>query len=418
MLKIVTISFSLNKGGAGLAANNFRHLLVNNKSSSKGDSITQDDAGKYQFFKRLISLALSKLQLDGNPIKHSLNLFSYQPILNSFRCTKDILYHIHWMNNDTLSVFDFDKIPPGTIITLHDEWLYCGSEHHYIVSDNSNKFISGYQFFKSGVFGINWNYFIWKVKYRKLAHRDDLIYTVPSSWMLERAKSSAILNKSNILLLPNPINTEIFKPSAKDIVNTFRSSLNIDNNSFVIAFPTFLGKKNQLKGINLLNSALELLQSKTYKNFISKIILIDFGGSTGESIVHGFRKISIGQINDPSFLAKLYSAADCVVVPSMIESFGQVAAEALSCSTPVVCFDTSGLRDIVLQHYTGLVAESFSPTSLCEQLLDMINTSKKARLVMGKNGRKHVIENFSFPIITKKYLNILEDAAKLKKITG
>ena len=35
---------------------------------------------------------------------------------------------------------------------------------------------------------------------------------------------------------------------------------------------------------------------------------------------------------------------------------------------------------------------------------------------MGENGRKHVLENFSYPIITKKYLNLLEDAAELSKI--
>ena len=331
--------------------------------------------------------------------------------------SKDILYHIHWINNDTLSIFDFDKIPSGSIITLHDEWLYCGSEHHYRVLDDSNKFISGYNYFTSGVLGINWNYLIWKVKYQKLAYRDDLIYTVPSSWMLERARSSAILNKSNISLLPNPIDTEVFKPSTQDIDNTLRNRLNIDKKSFVIVFPSLPDKKNKLKGISLFESALKLFKSSLEQNSVYKIVLVNFGGSKGESKIHGFRNISIGQIKDTSYLAKLYSAADCVVVPSMIESFGQVSAEALSCCTPVVCFDTSGLRDIVLHRYTGFVAESFSTSSLCDQLIEMIKISKKTRLEMGQIGRKHVLENFSFPIITQKYLKILKDAAALKKDT-
>ena len=71
----------------------------------------------------------------------------------------------------------------------------------------------------------------------------------------------------------------------------------------------------------------------------------------------------------------------------MVESFGQVAAEALSCSTPVVSFNTSGLKDIVIHNHTGMVAESFSATSLCDQIVELINKSSEDRLKMGKNGR-------------------------------
>ena len=45
----------------------------------------------------------------------------------------------------------------------------------------------------------------------------------------------------------------------------------------------------------------------------------------------------------------------------------------------------------------------------------MIETSKKNRLSMGENGRKYVLENLSYPILSKKYLNILQDAVALKK---
>lgn len=415
MFKAVTICFSLNIGGAGTAANRFKKLLEDNTNSFKVASITQDGAGKHQFIKRLISFCLSKFQIDGNPIKHSLNLFSYKPVLKSFKNTKDNIHHLHWLNNDTLSIFDFNKIPPGSIVSLHDEWMYCGSEHVYKVLDDSNDFIHGYRYFKKGVFGINWNFFIWKIKYKKLAHRNDLIYTVPSNWMLERAKSSSMLKKSDIRLLPNPIDSEVFKPSSKNLIFSFRSSLNIDNDTFVIVFSAANGNKNKLKGIDLLNTALQLLQSKNLNAPIPKIVLINFGGSKGEEKLCGFRNISIGYIKDSSYLAELYSSADCVVVPSMVESFGQVAAEALSCCTPVVSFDTSGLRDIVRHRSNGFIADAFSPDSLCEQLLEIIKISEKTRLRMGENGREHILKKFSYAIIKKMYINILQDAITLKK---
>lgn len=413
MFKAVTICFSLNIGGAGIAANRFKKLLDNNSTNVEVGSITQDAGGKFQFLKRLISFCLSKLQFDGNPIKHSLNLFSFNPVLKSFKKTKDVVYHLHWLNNDTLSILDFDKIPSGSVITLHDEWLYCGSEHIYKIHDDSNDFIHGYHYFKKGVFGINWNFLIWKIKYKKLEHRNDLIYTVPSNWMLERAKSSSILKKSDVRLLPNPIDCEVFKPSAKNLVNSYKSSLNIDNDSFVIVYASN-NHKNKLKGINLLNEALQLLCSRSMNAHISKIVLVNFGESKDEEMKCGFRNISIGYVKDPAYLAELYSLADCVVIPSMVESFGQVAAEALACCTPVVCFDTSGLRDIVHHRFNGLVAKAFSPISLCEQLSEMINISENSRLKMGENGRKHILENFSCTFLANKYFNILKDAAALQ----
>jgi hypothetical protein len=180
VLKIEIISFSLKNGGAAIAANKFKKILTVNELNFQVNSITQDTHGIFQFLKRLISYILSKLQFDGNPTKHSLNLFSFHPIITLFKNnTKDKLYHLHWINNDTLSIFDFHRIPSGSIITLHDEWLYCGSEHYYKVLDDSNDFISGYHYFKKSVTGIHWNYLVWRIKYNKLSHRKDLIYTVP-----------------------------------------------------------------------------------------------------------------------------------------------------------------------------------------------------------------------------------------------
>ena len=414
MFKISIISFSLTKGGAGIAANRFKKILSENIRCNYVGSINQDNAGLIQFFKRLISFILMKLQFTTNPTKHSLNLFSFRPVLKAFKHSKDTLYHLHWINNDTLSVFDFDKIPSGSIITLHDEWLYCGAEHHYDDFDESKDFLYGYRYSKKGMLGIHWNSLIWRVKYNKLAHRDDLIYTTPSSWMHKRAKSSFMLKKCDIRLLPNPIDTEIFKRSTENELAISRRNLNINKECFVFVFAACTKKNNKLKGINLLFTALHLLQSKNLNIPISKIVIIDFGFSNADTQLHDYRRISIGHVHDSADLAKIYSIADCVIVPSMFESFGQVSAEAISCQTPVVCFDTSGMKDIIIDNYNGLIAKKMSAIALCDELQKIINLPGKLRLEMGINGRKHVLENFSHTIITKKYSNILKDAVALK----
>ena len=56
-------------------------------------------------------------------------------------------------------------------------------------------------------------------------------------------------------------------------------------------------------------------------------------------------------------MATIYSAADIFLIPSRIESFGQTAAEAQSCGTPVIGFDIGGLRDIVTHNKNGFLIE-------------------------------------------------------------
>jgi len=411
-MKIIFISYSFKNGGAAIAAAKFAQIA---SILSDIKVITQAKAGVPHFLKRLISFMLSKTQYDFNPIKHSLNLFSYTPVLNAFHRYKDRLFHVHWINNDTLSVFDLDVIPSGTIITLHDEWLYCGAEHYYKVDDPCLDFIDGYRFFKKSVWGIHWNYFIWKIKLKSLKNRIDLIYTVPSTWMLSRAKQSIMLQNSDIRLLPNPIDIEIFSPSSQLTIGSFRRSIGIIEGDIILAFGAIGGKTSYLKGGHLLDDALRLLSFELAADVVKSVKLVNFGGKSKKcNFVHGFYNISLGHIKEQNQLALLYSSADFVVVPSLVESFGQVAAEALSCETPVVCFNYSGLTDIVNDE-NGLLVKPYCVADLAEKLKRIILMNIKERSTLGQKGRAQIIEKFSYPVVSKLYGDIINEVNAKKQ---
>ena len=417
MFKLFVVSFSFKRGGAAIAANNFCKLLIN-EPEIELEKISQDKFDLGQFIKRIISYSLSKLQISSNSIKHSLNLFSYKSVLMAFQNNQKGIFHLHWINNDTLSIFDFNRIPAYSIITLHDEWFYLGSEHYYDLTDEARDFAVGYKFWKRGVFGIHWNYLIWKAKYKVLSKRNDLIFTVPSKWMMDRAKSSLILCDSDVRIIYNPIDTMIFSPSSDEKIKAFRAAHYIRDDAFVIAFGAIDGKRNHIKGSDLLQGAIDelakILPSKVLKN----LVFLNFGGTkANQSYPSGIIEISLGHIEKQEKIALIYSSSDLLVVPSLVESFGQVAAEALSCETPVVCFDTSGLRDIVVHLENGLYAEEVSCESLSKSLKKMINLTPFARKGMGKNGRLKVIQKFSKPVVKINYLELLhEQAQKVKAL--
>jgi len=55
----------------------------------------------------------------------------------------------------------------------------------------------------------------------------------------------------------------------------------------------------------------------------------------------------VGHLADRSALASLLGAADVVVAPGPVETFGLAALEALACGTPVVAASTSAVAELV-----------------------------------------------------------------------
>jgi glycosyltransferase involved in cell wall biosynthesis len=56
---------------------------------------------------------------------------------------------------------------------------------------------------------------------------------------------------------------------------------------------------------------------------------------------------SIGYVSDVEKMADCYRAADVFLIPSKVETFGLVAAEAVACGTAVASFYAGGLREVV-----------------------------------------------------------------------
>ena len=410
------MSFSFIKGGAAIAASRF--LSVARKLElpvSNVRAVSQDGETRYvHFAKRVLSYLLGRLQFDRNPVKHSLNLFTCPQVANELK-TRDNVFHFHWINNDTLGLSELKYIPSGSIITLHDEWFYCGSEHCFNAEYSESDFIDGYPFFSRRYLGFNFGFLVWKVKLKAFKERKDIIFTAPSRWILERARLSAVLRSSDVRLLPNPIDVDQFSRASPAMIENFRRSLSINKEDFVIVFGAVGGKSSIIKGGQVLDAALQSVFYSLKERGKRLPTVINFGGrAEGARMVFGLKTISLGHISNVERLALLYSSADCVVVPSLVESFGQVAAEALACETPVVCFNRAGLTDIVLDGITGLTASAYNSESLAEKIIELIDMDVSDRYLLGERGRRHVVLEFSYPVVSALYKSIIEDAIKLR----
>lgn len=126
------------------------------------------------------------------------------------------------------------------------------------------------------------------------------------------------------------------------------------------------------------------------------LTLVVVGGPSGDGSLEDLRALATDQgigervrflpPEPHDDLPSLYAAADVLLVPSRSESFGLVALEAQACGVPVVASAVGGLREVVADGVSGLLAPE--PSGLAERLLTVLrDPGLAARLGMG--GIRH-----------------------------
>ena len=72
-------------------------------------------------------------------------------------------------------------------------------------------------------------------------------------------------------------------------------------------------------------------------------------------------------------ISQYYSAADIFVFPSTTETFGNVILEAYASGLPTVGVNEGGVVDLIMDGYTGFIAEAKNPNDIAEKVDIFIN---------------------------------------------
>ena len=213
---------------------------------------------------------------------------------------------------------------------------------------------------------------------------------------------SIIVSESNSLVLGkgsiSGVDTNRFVPNAI-VKKVVRDELGIKENEVVYMF---LGRMNTEKGINELAEAFNSLLNKHVN---VRLLLVGDDEENMTSIVKQKVKdsksvIFVGVTPTPE---RLIQACDIFCMPSYREGFGLSIIEASSMGKPVICSDTYGLMESIIENKTGLrhkVADADSLYFAMEKLFYDKNLLES----LGKGGRAYVLENFSAKTITEKWV--------------
>jgi glycosyltransferase involved in cell wall biosynthesis len=106
----------------------------------------------------------------------------------------------------------------------------------------------------------------------------------------------------------------------------------------------------------------------------------------------------IGPVDDQSKW-ELYARAELFILPSYAENFGNVVAEAMMMSCPVIVTPEVGIAAIVGEAAAGIIVSN-DPPKLARAVLDLHEDSGKRR-EMGLNGHRAAVEKLSWGSVAR-----------------
>lgn len=414
IVKPLLVSYSDTKGGAARAAHRVHSALLKIDIpsrmlvASKGSDDWRIEAptGKlsrgWTMAKGVIGSISMQLQQTPNQILHSASWIPSR-FDRAINCSGADLVNLHWVCGELLSIEAIGRIRKPIVWTLHDMWPFCGAEHLSLDTSDA-RFRVGYEAENKPIenLGIDLDKWTWRRKRRSWRKKMHII--APSEWLADCARESLLMKNWPIHVIPNPLDTDCFKPVDKRFC---RSLLGLPQNCPLIMFGAIGGARDPNKGFDLLREALSELAGRG--NHADAHCVVFGQGEPREAPNVGFPIHWMGHRSDDVSLVSLYNAVDLVVVPSKQEAFGQVASEAQACGTPVVAFNTTGLRDVVDHQKTGYLAKPFSASDLMrgiEWLLDDVGRRTSVSIA----ARERALENWSFKEVAAKTMDVYQSA--------
>ena len=217
-----------------------------------------------------------------------------------------------------------------------------------------------------------------------------------------------------MVTIPPGVDTSHFYPIPADEAKQF-IGLKPDDRMVL-----FVGRIEPLKGVDTLIQAMSCLELKGGPRPVHLAII---GGEPNvgpaemseemtrlqklcDELAVGQTVVFLGKRGQDT-LPYYYSAAEALAMPSLYESFGMVALEAMACGIPVIASEVGGLGYLVQNDVTGYTIPDSNPQALCEKLSLLLN-SKQLREEMGRRAAEYALD-YAWPKVTAQIMSVYDE---------
>ena len=227
-------------------------------------------------------------------------------------------------------------------------------------------------------------------------------------------------DQRKLVIIPPGVDTGHFYPIAADEAKQYLGLK--PGNRMVL----FVGRIEPLKGVDTLIQAMACLDlQETYRPVHLAII----GGEPNvvpedmsdemlrlqklsDELCVGGMVVFLGKRGQDT-LPYYYSAAEVVVMPSLYESFGMVALEAMACGTPVIASEVGGLGYLVKNDVTGYTVPDSDPDALCAKLSSLLGDAD-LRGTMGQRAAEYA-QDYAWERIAARIVELYTSLTAAKK---
>lgn len=237
-------------------------------------------------------------------------------------------------------------------------------------------------------------------------NESDAITAVSNSLREETYRSFEI--EKDIHVIPNFVDIQRFHQTDKE---HFKKMLAPNDERILVHVSNF----RKVKRVEDVVRVFELV----HERMPSKLLMIG-DGPERQHIEELCRTLRV--CNDIRFLGKqehiseIFSISDLFILPSLTESFGLSALEAMACGIPVISTNTGGLPEINVQGKTGYLSDVGDVHDMAEKAVhileddDRLQQFKDAAILHARNFEKQRI----IPLYEQLYDKVILDYSKKK----
>lgn len=320
-------------------------------------------------------------------IKNQISI-SEDALINHPLYQKADILHFHMYHNAHFPIEFLTRIPPEKkiIIDIHDTFWLTDKRtpmlevFHY--ADTKNKTSLDAQ-------------------RKRVLNSIDAKFVAHSPYIINLAKHSSATKNLDIKLINFGINSDIFKPLTN--IKKLRKKYHVPQTDLVL----MCRSQKEFKGITYIESALQKLDLK----IPITVLTINVKGLL-DSLKSKYNILDFGNINTEEQMVELLNICDIFLAPSTEESFGFMAAEAMSCGKPVIVFEGTALPDTTHAPSIGIATKK-SASALAAAIKHLAENQEE-RETRGKAGREFVLRHYIEQDYLNDYIKLFQFLSKIK----
>lgn len=201
---------------------------------------------------------------------------------------------------------------------------------------------------------------------------------------------------AKLVEMPNGVDAEVFKPGPDE--RGLRERLGIPADAVLAGFVATLDRAHHFKRLDVAIDALaELGEGEMH-------IVVAGGGELIEDFKRrahergvGSRVHFLGAVPHPELPYVLRACDLFLLTTEPPESFGIVLIEAMASGLPVVATEYPGVRAVVVEGQTGLLAPRGDAGAVAAKLRELIEAGADGRARMGAAGRERAEREWNWP---------------------